>query len=187
MVARAVGAPRWALEDAPNPSVLRLHVDAALTRETIVACPPGEAPSPLDRLFEIEAVRSIELHRYRARLNLRPDADRPEATGHATGVLSHAWGPPADLATDAGPRAFQAAVTGPRRVAESPEMAEGHPMLERLFEVEGVAEAIVGDGLVLVRLGRLFRWEDAQGAVWAAVQSWSNDAGGTPGSTSASS
>ena len=30
----------WAVETAPNPAVVRLHVGHALTEETIVTCPP---------------------------------------------------------------------------------------------------------------------------------------------------
>ena len=42
-------------------------------------------------------------------------------------------------------------------------------MLMALFAVEGVAEAIAGKGLVLVRLGRLFRWDECSDAVVAAL------------------
>ena len=57
-------------------------------------------------------------------------------------------------------------------VAESAEMAERsrEPTLVALFGVHGVAEAILGEGLVLVRLGRLFRWHDgARSQVIAAL------------------
>jgi hypothetical protein len=54
-------------------------------------------------------------------------------------------------------------------VAESRQMAAGEPILEALFGVEGVAEAIVGDGMVLVRVGRLFRWDDVEPDVRAAL------------------
>ena len=50
-------------------------------------------------------------------------------------------------------------------------MALGHPLLEAVFEVEGVSEAIVGDDLVLVRLGRLFAWPDAEPQVIRALAS----------------
>ena len=60
---------------------------------------------------------------------------------------------------------------GDRQVAESLEMAEAHgdAMLMALFAVEGVAEAIAGKDLVLVRLGRLFRWDECSDAVMAAL------------------
>ena len=45
----------------------------------------------------------------------------------------------------------------------------GHPLLEAVFGVEGVSEAIVGDDLVLVRLGRLFAWPDAEPQVIRAL------------------
>lgn len=174
---------RWALEAATNRTVLRLHVDEGLTRETIETSPPAEAPSPLDRLFELEALRSLDLHRYRARLNLRPDADPGATAENAAAVLAHAWGPASTLAPDAGPRAFAATTIGGRRVAESPVMAEGDPLLAALFAVHGVSEAIVGAGVVLVRLGRLFDWADVQPALEAGLQAYS-ERGGMPGSTS---
>jgi len=170
----------WALEGAPNPTLLRLHFDVALTDETIVTCPPGVLPEPLDRLLEIEAIRSLDLHRYRTRLNLYPGAGRAEARRHVAEVLTPAWGPGAELVPDAGPRAFEAATSGPKAVAESPAMARGHRLLVAAFSVDGVVEAISGEGMVLVRLGRLFSWADRETAVVAALQS----AGGMPGSTS---
>ena len=170
---------RWALEDAANPTLLRLHVDAALTDATILTCPPGAAPEPIDRLLEIEAIRSIDLHRYRARLNLRADADRATALRDVSEVLEHAFGPALALTPDPGPRAFETEVTGGRRVAESPAMAAGHPLLAAVFAVEGVSEAVAGEGVVLVRLGRLFAWSDREDAVQASL-------GGIPGSTSSS-
>jgi hypothetical protein len=176
---------RWALEGVANPSVLLLHVDAALTDETIVTCPPAVAPEPVDRLLEIGAVRSLDVHRHRVRLNLRPDAEVTVVAGHADEVLAHVWGPSTPLVGDPGPRAFEARTTGPRTVAESPRMADGNPLLEALFTVPGVAEAIVAEGLVLVRLGRMFSWSDTESDVIdrleryrAAIRS------GMPGSTS---
>ena len=176
----AVSGARWAIEGAANPTVLRVHVDVALTDETIVTCPPAEAPEPIDRLLEIGGIRSLDIHRYRVRLNLRPDADPTEMRRHAAEVLEAAWGPAAPLAPDAGPRAFQASVAGIRTVAESPAMAAGHVVLEAVFGVDGVSEAIAGDGMVLVRLGRLFDWDERQEAVQFGLAGVS----GMPGSTS---
>ena len=173
-------AVAWGIEFPTNPAVLRLHVRASLTDETIVTCPPATAPSPLDGLLEIEAVRSLDLHPTRVRLNLRPDADRAEAAGHVAGVLSGAWGPAAPVPADPAPRAFEAATDGPRTVAESPSMAVGHALLTAVFGVDGVIEAVAGDGLVLVRLGRWYDWSDREAEVARAVQT----ARGTPGSTS---
>jgi hypothetical protein len=172
---------RWAIEGAANPTLLRLHVDRALTDETILTCPPATAPSPLDRLFEIEAIRSLDVHRYTVRLNLRPGAGRAETRRHATEVLAHAWGTESRLRPDDGPRAFTTSTEGPRAVAESPRMAEAVPLLAALFAIEGVSEAIVGEGLVLVRLGRLFDWADAEPAVSRVL---AQTGGGTPGSAS---
>lgn len=161
--------PAWALDGAPNPAVLRLHVTQELTDHTIVTCPPGDPRPPLDQLLGIEGVRSIDLHRYRARLNLVPTAARGAVISATTALLRQAWGDPAPLLIEELPRAFEVRHGGPRQVAESLQMAEDEPVLEVLFEVAGVAEAIAGDGLVLVRLGRLFRWDDVQRAVQAAL------------------
>ena len=175
------GATPWALELPRNPAAIRLHVGTRLTRETIRTCPPATAPPPVDRVLEIEAIRAIDLHPTHARCNLRSDTDRDEVLGHIEAIMTSAWGPPVELGPDPGPRAFGAATAGPRVVAESPAMAAGHPLLEAVFEVDGVAEAIAGDGLVLVRLGRCYGWGAAEAAVASAVQT---AAGGTPGSTS---
>ena len=182
------GAVRWALEEAPNPSVLRLHVDRELTDRTILACPPGTPPAPVDRLLEVEAIRSLDLHRYRVRVNLRPDGDRGEVARHVAEILTPPWGPAGALRLDAGPRGFEAATTGGRVVAESPEMAAAHPALASLFAVDGVSEAIVGEGLILVRLGRMFGWDEAEGEIAAAIRAAADQTGsGTPGSTSSPS
>jgi hypothetical protein len=160
---------RWALEPTPNPSTLRVHVDHELTDRTIVTSPPAKLDRPLAGLLELDAVRTLDLHRYRIRLNLRPDADRDETAEHAAAVLTSGWGRPRSLDPDAGPRAFQVHHMGPRTVAESAEMAVGHPLLEAVFTVDGVSEAIVGEDLVLVRLGRLFEWADAEPRVIRAL------------------
>jgi len=162
---------RWALEAVTNPSVLRLHLSAPLTDRTIVSCPPEAAPEPLDRLLSIPGVRWLDLHRYRVRLNLGPDGFAGQATVPATETLTDVWGNEAFLDADESPRAFQVERDGDRQVAESLEMAEAHgdAMLVALFAVEGVAEAIAGKDLVLVRLGRMFRWDQCSDAVVAAL------------------
>ncbi|MEP6758936.1 MAG: hypothetical protein ABJB55_07060 [Actinomycetota bacterium] len=160
---------RWVLESTPNPSVLRVHVGHALTDRTIVTSPPAELERPLAGLLELDAVRTLDVHRYRIRLNLRPDADRVETAEHAAAILLAGWGRPRSLEPDAGPRAFQVRHAGARTVAESAEMAVGHPLLEAVFAVDGVSEAIAGDDLVLVRLGRLFAWADAEPQVIRAL------------------
>ncbi|HEX6843824.1 MAG TPA: hypothetical protein VF235_01800 [Actinomycetota bacterium] len=173
---------RWALEGAVNPTLLRVHVGVALTDETIVTCPPATAPPPVDRLLEIGAIRSLDVHRYRVRLNLFSWADREETARHASEILEHAWGAATPLAPDEGPRAFVAETGGlARRVAESPRMARGSRLLEAVFAVDGVSEAIAGDGLVLVRLGRVFVWDEAEAAVGRAL---AQSSVGMPGSTS---
>jgi len=159
----------WALEATPNRAVLRVHVAHELTDRTIVTSPPAELERPLVGLLELDAVRTIDLHRYRARLNLRPDTDRDATTAHADAVLASSWGPARTLTDDAGPRAFEVRHEGRRTVAESAEMARGHPLLEAVFAVDGVSEAIVGDNLVLVRLGRLFAWPDVEPEVIRAL------------------
>lgn len=161
----------WALEGALNPTILRLHVRRALTERTIVTCPPGDAGPPLDRLLEIEGVRSIDIHRYRVRLNLRPDGGRSAVSHEVRTLLSQAWGPAVDLPPETLPRAFADTYEGPRRVAESHEMAEisGVPALTAVFAAPGVVEAVAAPGLILVRIGRLFDWDAAEATVAAAL------------------
>jgi hypothetical protein len=171
----------WALEAATNPSVVRVHVAHELTDRTIATSPPAEVTMPLAGLLEIDAVRTIDLHRYRARINLVRGVDRTETERHVREILRPAWGEETDLPDDAGPRAFESGSHERRVVAESAEMAAGHPVLEALFSVDGVSEAIAGDALVLVRLGRLFGWAQVQPTirdVLAAYESRSRD--GTP-------
>jgi hypothetical protein len=143
--------------------VLRLHVDLELTDRTIVTCPPDEPPAVLAGLVSVPGVRSLDLHRYRVRLNLSPDAIADSVAAAASPVLAAALGGDAEhMHADAGPRAFESGVEGPRLVAESAEMAEraGDARLSAVFRVDGVVEAIAAPGLVLVRLGRLFAWEE---------------------------
>jgi hypothetical protein len=159
----------WAIEGAPNPTVIRVHVDRELTSETIVTCPPGEAPPPLDGLLAIEGVRSLDLHRYMARVNLAAGSSSSSVSADVSSVLVGAWGEPVDLGAEEEPRAFEIGRDGPRRVAESLAMAGEDALLAALFAVAGVAEAIVGEGVALVRLGRLFGWDEAEGPVRRAL------------------
>lgn len=171
--------PRWALEGALNPTVLRLHVSVELTRETIVTCPPGRPPIPIDLLLGVGGVRSVDLHRYRVRLNLGPGGGRASVTSAVTALLREAWGDPVPLPPEPDLRAFALTRSGPRVVAESPMMAaaSGEPVLARVFAVTGVVEVVAGADLALVKLGRLFGWDVPTGqAVAAAVRS----TGGSP-------
>jgi hypothetical protein len=160
----------WAIEPAVNPSVVRVHVSDELTDRTIVTSPPTEVAMPIRGLLEIEGVRTIDLHRYRIRLNLRPGSDRVRTAAYARDVLATSWGEPIRMDPDPGPRAFVVRYHGPRTVAESAEMAAGHPLLEAVFRVDGVSEAIAGDGMLLVRLGRLFGWDQRERVVTAALR-----------------
>jgi hypothetical protein len=162
----------WAIEPAVNPSVVRIHVADELTDRTIVTSPPTEMPMPIAGLLEIEDVRTLDVHRYRVRLNLRPGSDRVRTAAYARDILAGSWGEPIRLEADPGPRAFVVGYHGPRTVAESAEMAMGHPLLEAVFVVEGVAEAIAGDGMLLVRLGRLFAWEQVEPVVGETVRAF---------------
>ena len=164
-------APAWAIEGALNPTILRIHVTEALTDRTIVVCPPEGAPAPIDAVGEMVGVRGLDLHRHRVRVNLAPGAGRAGVSRAAAQLLEAAWGTEDPLPLDEGPRAFSVAHEGPRLVAESPVMAAQHgdTTLIRVFEVPGVVEAIAGDGLVLVRLGRLFAWDDVEAEVSAAL------------------
>jgi hypothetical protein len=161
----------WAFEGALNPRVLRLHVSVSLTERTILTCPPANAAEPLGAMLGIDGVRSLDLHRYRVRVNLTPEGGRAEVIEAAATVLATAWGPAAALPGAADPRAFAYRRRGRRIVAESPEMAQaaGEPVLERLFAVRGVAETIAGEDLVLVRLGRMFGWAETESAVREAL------------------
>jgi hypothetical protein len=163
--------PAWAIEGALNPTILRLHVRTSLTDRTIETCPPGVAPAPLDRLLEIEDVRSLDLHRYRVRVNLRPGGGRGAVSRLVWEALAEAWGPAVGMPADPPPRAFAHPYAGSRRVAESAEMAERSevPALAAVFAAPGVAEAIVAPGMLLVRVGRLFTWEEVEPAVVAAL------------------
>jgi hypothetical protein len=159
----------WAIEGALNPTVLRLHVTQELTAATILTCPPAPAPEPLDLLVSIEGVRSLDLQRYRVRLNLVPGAGRATVMAEVAQILHEPWGGAAPMPPEELPRAFAIERQGARLVAEGKEMAERDPVLERAFSVEGVAEAIVDEHLVLVRLGRLFRWADVEPLMSAAL------------------
>jgi hypothetical protein len=141
-----------------------------LTTATIVTCPPARATPPFDGVLRLDAVRSIDLHRYRARMNLAPGPDRASVAADTVARLTAAWGEATALPPDELPRAIAIDRHGERRVAESAEMAVGDPLLETMFRVDGVAEAIAGEGIVLVRLGRLFRWDDVGPAVAAAAR-----------------
>ena len=164
-------AHRWWLEPPTNPSVLRIHVDQELTDRTILTGPPAPIAHPLGGLLELDAVRTVDLHRYHARLNLRHGEDRSVTARHVREILRAAWGAEVvavDAASD--PRAFEVDYPGPRVVAESAEMAAGRDLLERLFTVDGVREAILGEGLALVSIGRLFVWSAVEPAVVGALR-----------------
>ncbi len=171
----------WALQRATNPAVLRLDVAHELTDRTIVTSPPAELAMPLAGLLELEAVRTLDLHRYRVRVNLAHGADRGATAQHAREILRPAWGAEAASAADPGPRAFEAPHREARIVAESAEMAAGDELLEALFHIDGVSEVVAGDGLVLVRLGMLFGWQATEPAIAGAIATYAKSSrGGMP-------
>jgi hypothetical protein len=151
----------WALSRTPNPTVLRLDTSLELTQATIETCPPRMPPHPLGGLLELPGIRSIDLHRYRARLNLLPGSDPDALARRVTELLVGEWGRASSKLDDPS-RAFPVPYGGPRLVAESLEMAVSQPILRALFGVDGVAEAILEAGRVRVRLGRLFSWADVE-------------------------
>jgi hypothetical protein len=158
----------WALARASNPAVLRLETSMELTQETIETCPPSAPPHPLDRLLEIPGIRSIDLHRYRARFNLLPGSDSVAMSRRVCEFLVEAWGP--ETAKQEEPaRHFPVPYRGPRVVAESFRMAGAQPVLRALFGVPGVAEAILDPGRVRIRLGSLFSWSEIEGEVRKAL------------------
>jgi hypothetical protein len=160
----------WALETAPNPRVIRVHTTVELTRATIEKCPPASPPEGLRSLLAVDGVRSVDLHRYRARLSLGPGCDAKAAWDGVARAIEAAWGAPAPLPGEPAPRAFDVAYEGSRIVAESPGMAAPDSTLVALFRVPGVAEAILEAGTVWVRLGRLFSWEDVETSVRRTLQ-----------------
>ena len=171
----------WTLQPATNPAVLRLDVAHELTDRTIVTSPPAELAMPLAGLLELEAVRTLDLHRYRVRVNLAHGADRGATAQHAREILRPTWGAEAASAADPGPRAFEAPHRAARIVAESAQMAAGDELLEALFHIDGVSEVVAGDGVVLVRLGMLFDWHAAEPEVAAAIATYVNSSrGGMP-------
>lgn len=151
----------WALSRASNPAVLRLHTTLELTQATIETCPPSTPPHPLDRLLEIPGIRSIDLHRYRARLNLLTGSDPHAMTREVCELLVKEWGRASSKRADPA-RTFPVPYRGPRLVAESLQMAGSQPILRALFGVPGVVEAILEPGHVRVRLGRLFSWTEVE-------------------------
>jgi hypothetical protein len=154
----------WAFSRPSNPTVLGLHTSLELTQETIETCPPSRPPHPLDLVLGIPQIRSIDLHRYRARLNLLPGSDPHAITRQACELLTEEWGGASSKRGDPA-RTFPVPYRGPRIVAESLRMAGSHPILRGLFDVPGVAEAILEPGHVWVRLGRLFSWAEVEGDV----------------------
>jgi hypothetical protein len=160
---------RWALSRASNPKVLRLHTSLGLTEATIETCPPSTPPHPLDRLLEIQGIRSIDLHRYRARLNLLPGSDPHAITRQVCELLAEEWGR-ASSKRDSSPRTFPVPYGGPRIAAESLQMAGSRRILRALFGVPGVVEAILEPGRVRVQLGPLFSWTEAEEDVRKALR-----------------
>lgn len=152
----------WAMEAVPNPSVLRLHTTEELTDRTIVTCPPAALPAPLDRLLALPEVKTLNLHRYRCRVNLRPGMNAGAVGDAVEQNLLSAWGAPEPLPPEEDPKAFAIRREGPTMVAESHEMASSDPLVLALFDVQGVVEVVSGKGMVLVRIGRLFHWSAVQ-------------------------
>ncbi len=151
--------------------MIRVHTTDELTRATIEKCPPASPPEGLRSLLAVDAVRSLDLHRYRARVNLDPRCDAKAAWNGVRRAIEAAWGAPAPLPSEPPPRAFEVAYDGSRIVAESPEMAAREATLVALFRARGVAEAILEAGRVWVRPGRLFSWEDEETWIRRALQS----------------
>jgi hypothetical protein len=123
-------------------------------------------------VLDLESVRSLDLHRYMVRLNLLRGSGRRTIAAETTEILASVWGDPVPLPAQTVSRAFIWHRTGRRRVAESPEMAGDDPLMTALFRIDGVAEVVEGQGLVLVRLGRLFSWEEPQRAVREVLDSY---------------
>src|SRR5215216_862981 len=118
---RGIGQPQpevrpdvtWALERARNPRVIHVHTTVELTRATIETCPPASPPERLSSVLAV-GVRSVDLHRYRARLNLNPGCAAEAAWDGVARAIEAAWGPPAPLPGEPSPRGFKVAYRGPR-------------------------------------------------------------------------
>jgi len=123
----------------------------------------------VDELLEVPGIRSIDLHRYRARVNLAPGIDRDEITRQVHELLGNEWGLTSP-GRDEPARTFDVSYAGPKLVAESLRMAGSQPILRALFRVPGVVEAIMESGLVRVRLGRLFSWAEVEDGVQGALK-----------------
>ncbi|MGH2683423.1 MAG: hypothetical protein ACRDIX_09360 [Actinomycetota bacterium] len=159
----------WSLSRPSNPMVLVVNTTVELTQHTIETCPPSRPPHPLDRLLEVPGIRSIDLHRYRARLNLAPGADRDETTRQVCELLGKEWGSTSSNRDDPA-QTFGVSYAGPRLVAESLRMAGSQSILRALFGVRGVAEVVLESGQVRVRLGRLFSWAEIEGDMRRALE-----------------
>jgi len=159
----------WALSRASNPTVLLLHTSLELTRETIGTFPPSAAPDPLGRVLEIPGIRSIDLHRYQARLNLLAGSDPDAIARQVCELLASEWGRESSERNEPA-RAFPVPYRGPRLVAESLRMAGSEPILRALFAVPGVEGAILEPRRVRVRLGRLFSWTEVETKVRKALE-----------------
>jgi hypothetical protein len=85
-------AVTWALEGAPNPRVIRVHTTVELTRATIEKCPPASPPEGLRSVLAVDEVRSVDLHRDRARLNLSPGCDARAAWNGVARAIEATWG-----------------------------------------------------------------------------------------------
>lgn len=157
------------MEAVANPSVLRLHTTEELTDRTLMTCPPASPPTPLDLLLTLPGVRSLNLHRYRCRVNLRPGADAIASANATETTLLSVWGPPEPLPPEEDPRAFTIRREGPRIVAESRVMARSDSIAQAMFDVPGVVEVMLGPGIALVRLGHLFQWSAVQRDVVRAL------------------
>jgi len=149
--------------------VIVVHTTAELTEETIETCPPSTPPRPLARLLEVPGIRSIDVHRYRARLNLAAGADQKEITWQVCELLGNEWGPTSSK-RDEPTQTFRVSYEGPRLVAESLRMAGSQPILRALFGVSGVAEVILEPRQVRVRVGRLFSWAEVEDDVRRALK-----------------
>jgi hypothetical protein len=158
----------WAIEHVPNPAALRIHTRWELTQRTIETCPPGSPPEPLPQLLSLASVRSLDLHRYRARINLTYGARRDRVAEIAKELLGPLWGPPRRVPVEPGERVFSIASLE-RIVAESIEMARGSELAITLFRLPGVAEVRSQEGLLHLRIGRLFEWVEVEHSVEDAL------------------
>jgi hypothetical protein len=115
-------------------------------------------------VLAVDGLRSVDLHRYRARLSLSPGCDARAVWDEVARAIE--VGGSAPLTGEPPPRVFEVAYERPRILAESPEMAAPDPLSRLCFGSPGWPRpsswlATYGSGRAVCSPGRkrsLVRW-----------------------------